>query len=181
MKIRLGLLNENIADRSKVSRTLISQIFSTWVRATAKVLSCMIKVWDLDTVNTLKPKKFKSQKLQSIADATKIFIQTPKNHLCMQRLTWSNYKHHNTLKVLVVIAPSSGIMLISLAYPDSISHKEITKQSGYLDMMEPYTELMVDKGFNISNECAAKRIYVVVPPGKRGSSQMLPSEVTKTK
>ena len=35
MKIRLGLLNEDIADRSKVSRTLISQIFSTWVRATA--------------------------------------------------------------------------------------------------------------------------------------------------
>ena len=71
-------------------------------------------------------------------------------------------------------------MFISLAYPGSISDKEITKQPGYLDMMEPYIELMVDKGFNISNECVAKRIYVVVPPGKRGSSQMLPSEVTKT-
>ena len=60
------------------------------------------------------------------------------------------------------------------------SDKKITKQSGYLDMMEPYTELMVDKGFNISNECAAKRIYVVGPPGKQVSNQMLPSEVTKT-
>ena len=29
-------------------------------------------------------------------------------------------------------------------------------------MMEPYTELMVNKGVNISNECAAKRIYVAV-------------------
>ena len=179
MKIRLRLLNEDIADRFKASCTLISQIFSTWVRATAKVLSCMIKVWDLDTVNTLKPKKFKSQKLHSIADATEIFIQTPKDHL-LQHLTWSNCKHHNTLKVLVVIAPSSDIMFISLAYPGSISDKEITKQPGYLDMMEPYTELMVNKGFNISNECVAKRIYVVVPPEKRGSSQMLPSEVTKT-
>ena len=100
MKIRLGLLNEDIADRFKVSCALISQIFSTWVRATAKVLSSMIKVW----VNTLKLKKFKSEKLHSIAD-----------------------------------------------------------------------------GFNISNESAAKIIYVVVSPGKRGSSQMLPSEVTKTK
>ena len=179
MKIRLGLLNEDIADRFKVSRSLISQIFSTWVRATAKVLSCMIKVWDLDTVNTLKSNKFKLQKLHSIADATEIFIQTPKDHL-LQRLTWSNYKHHNALKVIIVIAPSSDIMFISLAYPGSISDKEITKQSGYLDMMEPYTELMVDKGFNISNECAAKKIYVVVPPGKPGSSQKPPSEVTKT-
>ena len=133
--------------------------------ATAKVLSCMIKVWDLDAGNTLKPKKFKSQKLHSIADTTETFVQTPQDHL-LQHLTWSDYKHHNTLKVLLVIAPSSDIMFISLAYPGSTSGKEITKQSGYLEMMEPYTELMVDNGFNISNECAAKRIYIVVLPGK---------------
>ena len=59
-----GLLNEDIANRFKVSRILVSPIFSTWVRPTAKVLSCVIKVWDLDTVNTLKPKQLKSQKLQ---------------------------------------------------------------------------------------------------------------------
>ena len=41
----------------------------------------MIKVWDLDTVNTLIMKKFKSQKLHSIEDATEIFIQAPKDHL----------------------------------------------------------------------------------------------------
>ena len=61
-------------------------------------------------------------------------------------------------------------MFISLAYPGSVSDREITKQSGYMDMMEPYTELMVDKGFNIGNKCAAKRIYVLVRPGKRGFS-----------
>ena len=71
-------------------------------------------------------------------------------------------------------------MFIPLAYPGSISDREITKKSGYLDMMEPYTELLVDKGFNNSNECAAKRNYVVIPPGKRGWSKMLLSEVTKT-
>ena len=103
---------------------MISQIFSTWVRPTAKVLSCMIKVWDLDTVNTLKTKKFKSQKLHSTADATEIFIQDPKYHL-LQRLTWSNYKHHNVLKVLVVTAPSPDIMFISLSYSGSISGKDI--------------------------------------------------------
>ena len=32
MKIHLRLLNEGIADRFKVSRTLISQTFSTWTR-----------------------------------------------------------------------------------------------------------------------------------------------------
>ena len=57
-------------------------------------------------------------------------------------------------------------MFIFLAHPGSISDKEITKQSGYLDIMEAYTELMVDKEINISNECAARRIYVVVSKGK---------------
>ena len=80
-KIHLGLLNEDITDRFKVSRALISQILSTQLRAAAEVLSCMIKVWDLDTVNDLKPKKFKSQKLHSIADTIEIFIQTPKDDL----------------------------------------------------------------------------------------------------
>ena len=61
-------------------------------------------------------------------------------------------------------------MFISLAYPGSVSDREITKQSAYMDMMEPYTELMVDKGFNIGNKCPAQRIYVVVRPGKRGFS-----------
>ena len=47
---------ENIADPFKISRALISQSFRTCLRATAKVLSSMVKVMDLDTVNTLKPK-----------------------------------------------------------------------------------------------------------------------------
>ena len=55
---------------------------------------------------------------------------------------------------------------IPLAFPGSIPDKEITKQSGYLGMMEPYTELILDKGFNISNESAAKITYVAVSSGK---------------
>ena len=40
-------------------------------------------------------------------------IQTTKDHL-LQCLTWSNYKHHNTLKVLVVIAPRYYVYIFSL-------------------------------------------------------------------
>ena len=59
------------------------------------------------------------------------------------------------------------------------SDKKITKQSGYLDMMEPYTELMVDKGFNISNECAAKRIYVVAPQENKYQIRCCPQKLQK--
>ena len=56
-----------------------------------------------------------------------------------------------------------------------------TVNTGYLDIMEPYTRFVVHKGFNIRNKCAAKRIHVAVSPGKQGFSQMLPSIITKTK
>ena len=39
---------------------------------------------------------------------------------------------------------------------------------------------MADKGFNLFDECAGKNITFIVPPGKRGSSQITPVEVSKT-
>ena len=44
-------------------------------------------------------------------------------------------------------------------------------------MKEPYTDLIVDKRCNISNNWATDQIYA---PGNWGSDQMLPSEITKT-
>ena len=67
-------------------------------------------------------------------------------------MTWSQYKHHNTGKFLIVIAPNSFIQYISPIYAGTISDKELTRCCGYLDMMEPYSEIMVDKGFNITEE-----------------------------
>ena len=39
---------------------------------------------------------------------------------------------------------------------------------------------MADKGFNLVDECAGRNITFIVPPGKRGASQMTPAEVSKT-
>lgn len=38
---------------------------------------------------------------------------------------------------------------------------------------------MADKGFNIADECAENFIDLVIPPGKRGQSQMLTKSVQK--
>ena len=48
-------------------------------------------------------------------------------------------------------------MFIFLAYPGSISDKEITKQSGYLDMMETYTELTPQENNDQVRCCPQKR------------------------
>ena len=99
----------------------------------------------------------------------------------MQSATWSDYKHHNTVKILVACIPNSFICYVSPAYTGRISDKALTLDFGYLDMLPPYSMLMADKGFNIGNECASRHLSLHVPPGKRGQSQMTADAVRKTK
>lgn len=62
-----------------------------------------------------------------------------------------------------------------------ISDKAITSDCGFLEQVPPYSIIMADKGFNISQECAARQISLYVPPGKHGESQMTSAAVLKTK
>lgn len=181
MKLRLGLLTEDLANRFKISIGLTSSIFLTWVKACSLVLAPLIFMPEQEFVSNTRPSRFKGMPdLHSIIDGTEFFIQTPKNPE-MQKLTWSEYKHHNTLKALVCVSPNSMITFISKAYGGSISDKEITNKSGFLDFVPPYSQIMYDKGFNLGEECASRFITVSVPPGRRGSAQMTPAEIVKTK
>ena len=181
MKLRLGVLNEDLADRFKISKGLTSNIFLTWVKATSTILKPIIYMPSQQSIANTRPSRFKSMPdLYSIIDGTEFFIQTPKNP-DLQKLTWSDYKHHNTLKALVCVAPNSLVTFISKAYGGSISDKEITNRSKFLDLVPPYSQIMYDKGFNLGDECASRFITVSVPPGRRGTTQMKPAEIVKTK
>ena len=103
-----------------------------------------------------------------IIDCSELFAQCPKDHL-LQRLMWSSYKHNNTLKFLIGVAPNSMITFVSKAF------------CGSFDILETYCSIMADKGFRISQECTARQIQLIIPPGRRGHTQMLPGQVLKTK
>ena len=47
MCLRLGLLNEDLAENFGVSPTLCSYIFTTWIKLLSKVLSKALVVWPL--------------------------------------------------------------------------------------------------------------------------------------
>ena len=180
MRLRLGLFNEDLSKRFCISVSLTSSIIRTWLRATASCIGKFVFVPDQGILNIVKPQHFKpASRLHSIIDATEISIETPKG-LINQRLTWSNYKHQNTLKILIACASNSTIVFVSKAYCGSTSDKALTNHCGYLDMIEPHTQLMADKGFNILAECNARSIELIIPPGKRGTSQMLTKDVQKT-
>ena len=181
MKLRLGSLYKDLAGRFCVSTSLASQVFHSWLTAMAKVLGHLIWFAPKDHISGSKPKRFNSlPDIRSIVDASEIFIETPKNPK-LQCSTYSSYKHHNTAKFLIACAPNSCITYISPVYGGRATDKEITMKSGFLDMHEPYDMILADKGFNIANECAARRLTLYVPPGKRGQAQMSALSVKKTK
>ena len=64
-------------------------------------------------------------------------------------ITWSNYKHLNTAKLLVRITPTGFVSFTPPLKTGSISDEEIVRQSGLLDLHEEGDAVMADKGFVI--------------------------------
>ena len=104
---------------------------------------------------------------------------TPKDSE-MQCATWSEYKHHNTVKFLICVAPNSGITFILKAYTGRLSDKKIILESDFLDHIPQFITIMADKYFNLIDECTARNIYFELPPCKRGITQMTPAQFSKT-
>ena len=99
------------------------------------------------------PQQFKQKypTTRVVLDATEIHIQKP--HLPeLQRMTFSNYKNSNTYKSLVGISPEGVITFVSSLFPGSISEKELIRQSGILDLLEPGDSVMADRGVNIEED-----------------------------
>ena len=113
----------------------------------ASVFKLLI-IWPTkEQVIATKPARYQQlPDLCSIIDCTEIFIEKPANQK-LQRATWSDYKHHNTGKILVSVAPNSHITFVSNVYNGRASDKAVTLESQFLDKLEPYYMIQADKGF----------------------------------
>ncbi len=110
------------------------------------------------------PKSFKETNptTRVILDATEIFIEMSSS-LGSQSESYSNYKHHNTAKGLVGIAPPGAITFVSDSYAGRCSDKAITKDSGIYGLLEEGDSIMADKGFTIQDDLPPKT-YLNIPP-----------------
>ena len=125
MKLRLGLLVKDLASRFKICDALTSQIFHAWIRAMAECLKhyVYVSVSDSDVIRQTAPSMFKHPRsTHSIIDCSEIFVETPKCH-ALQSVTWSDYKHHNTLKFLVAVAPNPNIVCVRSLFRKNIRQK----------------------------------------------------------
>ena len=81
MKIRLGLLNGDLAVRFKIHRSRVSKIFCNWVPMLSNVLSSLI-VWpERGTIRTNLSASFKKKwkDVAVIIDCSEVFKERPKN------------------------------------------------------------------------------------------------------
>ena len=67
-----------------------------------------------------------------IIDCFEIFIERPTNLLARAQ-TFSSYKHHNTIKVLIGITPQGTISFLSNAWGGTTSDKYLTENCGLLN------------------------------------------------
>lgn len=182
MRLRLGLLLEDLADRFRVSVSLTSSIFNKWIDYLDEHLDFLVKWPSRENIDFTMPLQFKRKypKCRVVIDCTEIRTETPSS-LKLKSLLYSDYKSHMTYKSLIGISPAGIVTFVSDLYSGSTSDKQITILSGLVDICEEGDGIMVDKGFLISDITTPKGIDLIIPPFKKKQRQFLPSEVEATK
>ncbi|KAE9523680.1 hypothetical protein AGLY_015898 [Aphis glycines] len=160
--VELEYYNEIYAFRFNTSELTVSNIILTFIILLHEILFKKL----METV-PLKPKAdFVCQIVLMTIDCTEVACDIPHQLHHQRATTFSSYKHKNTLKGLIGIAPNGVITFVSNLYPGSTSVKKIVNHCGILNLLEPGDLILADKGFLISD---------VLPDG------FTPSEVEKTK
>ncbi|XP_057292614.1 uncharacterized protein LOC130621336 [Hydractinia symbiolongicarpus] len=184
MRLRLVLLNEDLADQFNISLATCSNIFTTWVRILSIVLgNCLVNWLPREAVRDHLPniyKKMGHYKLRCIIDCTEVFIERPKS-LELQAQTWSDYKSHNTIKFLIGISPAGFITFLSDCYGGRTSDKCICEDSGFFDALERDNEIMADRGFQIKEDLLLRFCSLSIQPGARIKAQMTTEECKRIK
>ena len=92
--------------------------------------------------------------------------------------TYSNYKKHNTVKVLIGISPCGTISFLSKCWDGRVTDKFITRESGFLKLTDPGDVIIADRDFDVGDDIAfygGKLVIpshpLVIPKGKKQLSQ----------
>lgn len=179
MRLKAGLFVQDLADRFGISTSLVSRICITWINLLYFELKNIFPFPSQELVRKNMPKEFAQYATtRIILDCTELFIQRPSAMLA-QSETWSDYKHHNTWKLLVGVTPNGQVTFLSDLWGGRVSDKQITRESGVLDLLEPGDNVMVDRGFDISGIVPAG-VTVNMPPFLAGRDQMSAAETEET-
>jgi hypothetical protein len=180
MRLRLNLLEQDLAYRFGIGQSTVSAICDKWIR----IISCRLEkliVWP--ERRATMPESFKTAFGTSVAviiDCFEVFTQRPSS-LLTRAETWSNYKKHNTVKFLIGITPQGTVSFISRGWVGRASDKFITEKSGTLEKLLPGDVVLADRGFDISETVGMYRAKLHIPAFTKSRTQLPAEEVEDTR
>ena len=179
MKLRLNLLHETLGDLFSVSTSTVSRILNTWVNFCYDHSLSLVTMPTIEKIMQCLPPHFRDYPRCSIVlDCTEVFIEKPSS-LSAQWQTWSEYKHHNTVKILIGVTPNGMVNFVSRLWGGRASDRHITQHDNLLPQLQPNTTIMADKGFTVE-DLLPTDIGLNMPPRIPGQRQMTDAEVFQT-
>ena len=180
-KLRVGLLDMDLAVRFNCSLPTISRKIITWANFLYFVLGSIPFWLPRCEVQRLMPDCFRENypRTRVIIDCTEIRTQHPAS-LVANSMLFSSYKGTNTLKCLIGIAPHGVVTFVSSLYTGCISDVELFKLCGLLNLLDENDDVMADKGFTIKSLLQSKQVTLNIPAFLSAKRQFSPSEVSET-
>ena len=124
MRLRLNFAVQDLAYRFNVSVSTASRVFYNWLDVMDLRLKFLIRLSERCEITETMPAIFKRNFDNKVA--SEVFIERPSS-LIVRAMTWSTYKHHNTVKFLKVIS------FVSSAWCGRVSNKCLTEHSNFLE------------------------------------------------
>ncbi|XP_073724570.1 uncharacterized protein [Misgurnus anguillicaudatus] len=183
IKLRLNLPLKDLAFRFKISLPTASRVWHKVIDILHERLEFQIEWPERHVLQATMPMAFRQAfgcKVAVIIDCFEVFIEKPSN-LLAQAQTWSNYKHHHTVKFLIGVAPQGYVTYISCAWGGRVSDKQITIESGVLKNLLPGDIVLADRGFNIGDSVGFYCASLQIPAFTKGRKQLSAYEVEETR
>ena len=154
IKLRLNLFDQDLPYRFGISQSTVSRYFKKWITIT------FVRLQPL-------PIEFKKHfnRCVAIIDCFEVFCESPKS-LKARAQTWSTFKLHYTIKVLIVITPQgvifrlcrkAGVAVLQI----NILLKTVASSDTYFQEIRFY---IVDRDFNIEAAVSLYCTEVKIPP-----------------
>ena len=181
MRLRQGMLQEHLADLFRVHVPLpsVSRIMNTWINFIYDHCKSLVCWPTREQILCNLPQAFQDYPdVRIILDCTEFYTEKPSS-LSAQWATWSEYKHSNTFKVLIGVAPNGLVTFVSRLWGGNTSDRHITMHDSLLPKLSAGDVIMADKGFTVEDLLPAD-VGLNIPPRIPGHRQMTTHEFFQT-
>nr|XP_022304109.1 uncharacterized protein LOC111111416 [Crassostrea virginica]XP_022312597.1 uncharacterized protein LOC111117720 [Crassostrea virginica] len=179
MRLRQGMLQEHLADLFRVSLSSVSRIMNTWINFIYDHCKSLVCWPTREQILCNLPQAFQDYPdVRIILDCTEFYTEKPSS-LSAQWATWSEYKHSNTFKVLIGVAPNGLVTFVSRLWGGNTSDRHITMHDSLLPKLSAGDVIMADKGFTVEDLLPAD-VGLNIPPRIPGHRQMTTHEFFQT-